>query len=66
MNDADYRLPCGCYGSRSVLHLTLHHPLAYAIGAVIGLVIAFVQNGAPLFGALVGWIGIWILARLIR
>jgi hypothetical protein len=61
-------LPCGCRGSRSWLHLNLHHPLAYAFFAVPAGVAALISGGdvAQALGwAVAGGIGGWVAARLI-
>ena len=61
-------LPCGCTGSRSVLHLTLHHRLAYAVGAIVAVLIGWVggSHDGPLAAALAGAIVMWVLAHIIK
>jgi hypothetical protein len=64
------KLPCGCTGSRSVLHMTLHNPLAYVIGGVVvGVALLVMGKGDGPDAALLGLFGanaVWLFARVVR
>jgi hypothetical protein len=53
------RLPCGCTGSKSLLHLTLHHWLVYGIVLVVALLLTW-----QLPTALAAAMGAWLVARI--